>query len=113
MFLPIFAIRYLRVKNMTNEMFNKKWSNVNIDTLTFDQLVEYKSDCFALWESRGFLDKFNSPYDEDNHNGKPFKVLRRAEEGEVDIEAMPIWVVKFADGDTAYCYPEEICREAS
>jgi hypothetical protein len=39
-----------------------------------------------------------------------FEVIRRATIGECDLEAMPIWFVRFENGDEAYCYPEEIAK---
>ena len=96
---------------MTTTDFEKKWANVSIEEMDENQLREFKNDCFAMYEHGGFLEKFNSPYDEQReHNGMPFKVLNRATEEEFDLEAMPIWCVEFQNGDKAYCYPEEICK---
>ena len=39
-----------------------------------------------------------------------FEVVRRANLNEVDLEAMPMWFIRFENGDEAYCYPEEICK---
>ena len=39
-----------------------------------------------------------------------FEVIRRATEEECDLEAMPLWLIRFENGDEAYCYPEEICK---
>lgn len=99
---------------MTEIEFSKKWSGIGVDNMTDDQLVEFKNDCFDLYESIGFIDRFDSPYDDigggmREHNGMKFKVLRRATMEECDLEAMPLWLVEFENGDTAYCYPEEIC----
>ena len=106
---------------MTEKEFDSKWGNVNIDDLDLEQMTEFKEDCFKLYEETGFIDKFDSPYDDqDEHNGRAFKVIRRArpfnsegsteeERGEADLEAMPLWLVEFENGDEALCYPEEIC----
>lgn len=95
---------------MTENEFGKKWEGISVDDMTDVQLVEFKNDCFDLYEGSGFIDRFDSPYDDEGeHNGMTFKVLRRANTSECDIEAMPIWFVEFENGDTAYCYPEEIC----
>lgn len=94
---------------MTQEQFYNKWGNVNPDHLSFEQLTEFKNDCFALYEASGFIEKFDSPYDEQGeHNGMKFQVIRRATAREVDLEAMPLWLIRFENGDEAYCYPEEI-----
>lgn len=94
------------------DLFNQKWGkNPDVDNMSDEQLIEFKNDCFALYEETGFIEKFDSPYDDDGeHNGMKFKVLRRANLGECDLEAMPIWLVEFENGDTAYCYPEEITK---
>jgi hypothetical protein len=95
---------------MTKNEFNKKWNGIKVDNMTDTQLVEFKNDCFDLYESTGFIGRFDSPYDDEGeHNGMTFKVLRRANASECDLEAMPIWFIEFENGDTAYCYPEEIC----
>lgn len=96
---------------MTKKEFDKKWKGAEPDNLTDEELLQYKQDCFAMYEQAGFLDAFNSPYDEQGkHNGMAFKVVRRATTEECDLEAMPLWLVEFENGDTAYCYPEEICK---
>lgn len=99
---------------MTEKDFTAKWSGIKVDDMTNEQLTEYKNDCFDMYEETGFLEKFDSPYDnisggQHKHNGMGFKVLRRATVEECDLETMPLWFVEFENGDTAYCYPEEIC----
>lgn len=96
---------------MTNKEFEEKWGELRIEEMTDEQFMEFKEDCFAMYEQGGFADKFDSPYDDQGeHNGMSFKVLRRATTEECDLEAMPIWFIQFENGDTAYCYPEEICK---
>lgn len=97
---------------LTEKEFDKKWAGVSTDTMTDEEFLRFKQDCFEMYETEGFSEVFHSPYDETYHlNGKPFKVLRRATEKECDLEAMPIWVVGF-DGfeKPFFCYPEEICK---
>jgi hypothetical protein len=97
---------------MSEKEFNEKWGGVDTDAIEWEQFEQFKEDCFAMYEETGFSKTFHSPYDEThNHNGYPFKVLRRATVGECDLEAMPLWVVEFKDepGETFFCYPEEIC----
>lgn len=98
---------------MKEEEFEKKWNGKEVETMTDEEFREFKQDCFAMYEETGFLEKFDSPYDdigggEHEHNGMAFKVIRRANEGEADLESMPLWLVQFENGDTAFCYPEEI-----
>ena len=101
---------------MTEKKFNAKWQNKLIDDMTDEELLKFKDHCFSVYEETGFLEKFDSPYDDigggrHEHNGMAFKVLRRATTEEVDVEVMPVWLIEFENGDTAYCYPEEICKK--
>lgn len=76
---------------MTLEEFNGKWADACIDNMSEAELRSFKNDCFSMYEKTGFRDVFNSPYDEQGeHNGMPFKVVRRAAETECDLEAMPL-----------------------
>ena len=97
---------------MTEEELKDKWAGIDIDSLEDGQLRAYKDDCFKVYETSGFSKRFHSPYDENHeHNGKPFKVVRRATTDECDLESMPVWVVAFEDEKEPYfCYPEEICK---
>lgn len=96
---------------MDKNEFKSKWKDADVDAMTDEELLEFKNDCFSMFEKDGFLDKFNSPYDDEGeHNGMQFKVIRRADTTEVDIEVMPVWLIEFENGETAYCYPEEICK---
>ena len=98
---------------MNKEIFDKKWGGVDPWDLEEDKLTEMKEDAFQMYEQTGFSDTFHSPYDDDtyNHNGKPFKVLRRATEEECDLETLPVWLVEFeGEPEPFYCYPEEICK---
>lgn len=96
---------------MTELEFDKKYQDINIDNLTDEELSQFKNDCFEMYEQGGFLDRFDSPYDElEKRIGERFEVIRRATTEEFDLEALPIWLIKFEDGDTAYCYAEEITK---
>lgn len=96
---------------MTEKEFNSKWKNPNIDEMSDEELIEFKNDCYSLYEDSGFIELFDSPYDDEHeHNGMKFDVIRRAVIGEVDLEAMPIWFIKFENGDEAFVYPEEIAK---
>lgn len=97
---------------MNKKQFAQKWQNTPIDEMEEEVLREFKLDCFSMYEEIGFTEIFNSPYDDcRTHNGQKFQVIRRALEDEADLEAMPIWLIQFENGETAYCYPEEICKE--
>lgn len=103
---------------MTLEEFNKKWGKVNDPwELDYETLTEFKTDCFDMYETTGFIEKFDSPYDDiggldgHEHNGMKFEVIRRAtiKDG-FEMEVMPLWFIRFENGDEAFCYPEEICK---
>ena len=94
-----------------------KWGGVNKDTLSDAELKEFVEDSFGLYEQNGFKATFLAPHEDDGgHNGMKFTILRRAsyrnEHGdlELDMKALPAWLVKFENGDIAFCYPEEICK---
>ena len=96
---------------MTKEEFDQKWDGIDTETMDDATYRQFKNDCFDMYESTGFVDVFHSPYsDEEPHNGMKFQVVRRATNIEVDIEAQPMWVVKFENGHEGYCFPEEICK---
>jgi len=94
---------------MTKDFFNLKWGNIKREDMTVEQERLFVDDCFALYESEGFAERFYSPYNENKaHNGKKFTVLGRATEEDCDLETLPAWHVRFEDGNELCCYPEEI-----
>jgi hypothetical protein len=96
---------------MTREEFNKKWADVDMDKQSEETVREFKNDCFELYEKTGFLEHFNTPYKEfSDHNGRPFTVLKRLGEEDCDLENLPMWKIRFENGDIADCFPEEICK---
>lgn len=92
--------------------FKAKWDGIDREDMTDEQLTAFMEDCFTLYETTGFADTIRSPYtDQSSHNGKPFKVIRRATTEECDMESMPQWVVKIEGSDEeVFCFPEEICK---
>ena len=99
---------------MTEKELNEKWG-VDYDPYnaeTEEEVIEFKNDCFDMYEQGGFSERFFSPYDEmEPHNGMKFDVIRRATtDDDIDLENLPIWVIKFENGETAFCYPEEITK---
>lgn len=82
---------------------------------TTEELREYTNKCFDLYEKFGFMDIFLSPYEsEQKYNGKRFTVLDRVKEisedkDGADLENLPMWYIRFEDGDIIPAYPEEIC----
>ena len=96
---------------MNRQEFEEKWGDtVNRCRLDEKKHQEFVNDCFEMYEQEGFLEVLDSTYEELGKNGMKFKVIRRATNQECDPETMPVWLVRFENGETAYCYPEEICR---
>ena len=92
---------------MTCKEFNKKYNKDNEFILS----EEYVNDCFDMYETEGFAETFQSPYDEyRHHNGKKFKVVERCSENDgFDLESLPIWLIEFEGGKRIHALPEEIC----
>lgn len=98
---------------MTYEEFKKKWDSEVNYVETFEDELEITEDAFNMYEEAGFLETFDSPYDDTrSKNGMKFKVLRRLSyvTDDVDIENLPMWEVEFENGEHEQCYPEEICK---
>ena len=81
--------------------------------LTFEERIQYVQDCFDLYEKIGFLKQFRSRYsDSEDYDGQLFEVLRRVSytDDDVDLEVLPMWVMRFRNGVVSYAFPEEICK---
>ena len=101
---------------MTNKEFNKKWDDKAYnDMVANNGWDEYIKDCFDMYETEGFADTFESPYEEFKiYNGKRFHVIRRCNENDgFDFETLPMWEISIEDGfeneKIVYAFPEEIC----
>jgi hypothetical protein len=108
------CITIIKEQDMTEKELNEKWG-VDYDPCcveTIEEVIEFKNDCFDMYEQGGFSERFFSPYDEmEPHNGMKFDVIRRATtDDDIDLETLPIWEIKFENGETAFCYPEEITK---
>lgn len=98
-------------RKLTEKEFLSKWTGTDRDTLSGERLLRFIDDCFSCYEQKGFKETFDSPYDDHGeHNGMAFTVIRRSMEGESDLEALPIWKIRFQNGDEAWCYPKEIIK---
>ena len=70
---------------------------------------DFVNDCFTLYEKEGFAKKFWTPYDENKQRiGQPFTVVSKCSIENSDLECLPMWQIKFADGTCIDAYPEEI-----
>lgn len=97
---------------MTLKEFEIKWGHVDRNYTTFEEELELVEDAFEMYEETGFLDTFESPYDDKSKNGLPFKVIRRASyvQDDIDLECLPQWVIEFENKEQMFCFPEEICK---
>lgn len=96
---------------LSAQEFDGRWKDRSTDDMDEDDMLSFKEDCFAMYETAGFNKVIEPVYmqEGDENYGQAFEVLRRANVRETDIEAMPMWKVRFANGNISYCYPEEIC----
>lgn len=66
---------------------------------------------FANYETTGFLETFQSPYEQfQDRNGQKFTVIARVPDFDCDLECLPKWIIRFEDGYATEGYPEEICK---
>lgn len=71
---------------------------------------QFVLDCFETYEYIGFAETFESPYPDYRHlTGLPFTVLRRTTEVDIDLECLPMWRIRFENGEEHNAFPEEIC----
>jgi hypothetical protein len=98
---------------MTVQEFNEKWNEAAYreaeeNTETFRKYIE---DCFEMYETGGFVERFKSPYDQFKElNGKNFRVVGRCTEEDWCLEQLPAWIIEFDNGVKIEALPEEICK---
>ena len=101
---------------MNFSVLKYKWdmdaSGFDREELSDDEYKEFVKDCYDAYEHDAVLSKtFHSPYDDEGeHIGMTFQIMRKIEYGEEGFDpiSLPLWEVKFENGDTAVCYPEEL-----
>lgn len=82
-------------------------------SLTHDRELALVNVYYNLLEAEGFSDVFMSAEGEHEHNGESFVVMNRVPElqaanGGAPLESLPMWDIRFDNGDTARAMPEEI-----
>ena len=98
---------------MTIAEFDRKWNDIDRDSLTDEQEKEFIKDCFSMYEESGFATHYHSMYDDSLiHDGKRFVVTSRCSVEKADCEQhqLPMWNIKFEDGTDFLAFPEEICK---
>lgn len=80
------------------------------DHMTEDREKEWVAFCYEAYENDGFRETYHNNYDlYKEHDGKKYKVIKRLNEKEADLECLPLWTIEFEDGSQITAVPEEIC----
>ena len=98
---------------MTFKEFIEKYKGQDVMEMSFEEEFFYRMDAFDMYETEGFAETFNTPYEEcSEYNGQKYEIVRRASyvDGDCDMECLPQWIIKFADGKEINAYPEDICK---
>lgn len=98
---------------MTFAEFEEKYKGFDVMTASFEDELSYRQDAFDMYETEGFTDTFETPYEEcSEYNGQKYEIVRRSnyEIGDCDMECLPQWIIKFEDGKEINAYPEDICK---
>ena len=79
------------------------------DSMKIDDERNFVNQCFILYENDGFAKVFWSQGgDYKQYYEKPFIVIGRLTEKDADLECLPMWKIKFEDGEEIHAYPDEI-----
>ena len=80
------------------------------EEMSRDREAEFVKDCFDTYEATEKLaDTFWTPFDSYKDKiGETFKILRRVDDTDCDLCALPQWHIQFEDGTEIDAYPEEI-----
>ena len=77
---------------MTFAEFEQKYKNFDVMTASFEDELSYRQDQFDMFETEGFTDTFQTPYEEcSEYNGQKYELVRRASyvKGDCDMECLP------------------------
>ena len=89
--------------------------NICRTEMTYEEEVAFVNYWYDKYEEEGFCGTFLSPYYQyKKYNGQNFEVLKRvsidnSDNLGFDLECLPVWNIRFADGFETFAYPEEIC----
>ena len=100
---------------MTLEEIRAKYNDMFRDEMDTDTQINYVNDLFDMYEAEGFSKVFwSNGGDMPEYIGKTFEVLGRTpmsggtEKNGADISDLPMWRIKFDDGNIISAYPDEI-----
>lgn len=71
--------------------------------------------CYQAYERTGFAAEYRDYWDDEMgtaYHGRHFEVLRRVTEAEADWISLPMWRIRFSDGQVLEAGPMEICAVA-
>lgn len=95
-----------------NELF-PEWKDEYFtrEQMTEERELEWVEYCFEAYEADGFAETYHTPFKQyEEFEGKPFTVVKRLNEYDADLCSLPMWIIKFEDGNTLAAWPEEICN---
>ena len=98
--------------NSFSELYDA-YENKNRNEMGFEEELMFVDDCFDTYEAIGFLERFRNQYSEtEKYDNQPFSVVGRItySQDDVDLELLPMWRIRFENGEIIEAYPEEICR---
>jgi hypothetical protein len=98
---------------MTLKEFENKYKGFDVMNASFEEELFYRQDAFDMYETEGFTETFNTPYEDcSEYNGQKYEIVRRASyvNGDCDMENLPQWIIKFEDGKEINAYPEDISK---
>lgn len=79
------------------------------DEMTEEEELRFVDDCFNLYEKEGFSPVYWSPFtDHEDRKGQEIEVFERCTVEDCDLCVLPMWKIKFRDGEVIHAYPEEI-----
>ena len=87
-------------------------NGLNRSNMTYEREKEWVDFCFEAYENDGFSETYEGPYDQyEQYKGMKFTVDGRVsdENGEVDLEVLPLWHITLENGEKITAFPEEIC----
>lgn len=82
----------------------------NRDNMSEETEREFVSHCYRLYKNEGFSKIFWTPYeDQCEHIGKSFVVVKELWDYKyMELECLPIWLIRFDTGEEIQAYAEEI-----
>lgn len=85
--------------------------NIARDQMTEEEEKAFVEYWYDKYEETGFTETFSSPYSGyEKCQGQLFEVVGRCQvDDEHDLEALPMWRIRFGDGVETEAFPEEIC----